>query len=199
MFVSYETLTQQAMGLRSQQQLKQDPPQPQTHALQTSSQPEEKPNPRNTIVRRTIIIPLETEGLPSDIQNLLRKESTKRRRSASAASTHPIQYRAPTPPPKNGPGVRGKRFSTNVSVNPMPGTSSSHNTLEIPGAQERAGSGSAQIGRLIETLSKGTDSGSSNILPYRPQSHATSQSIGSSPEMQWTVEERLNWLLASMN
>ena len=139
-----ETLTQQtgSTGLRSQQQQpKQDASQPQTHAYQSPSQPEEKPNPRNTIVRRTIIVPSETKGLPTDIQNLLRKGSTKRRRSASAASTHSIQDRAPTPPPpKNGPGVSGKRFSTNVSVNPMPGTSSSHNNLEIPGAHEKVNS-----------------------------------------------------------
>ena len=60
-------------------------------------------------------------------------------------------------------------------------------------------SSSAQIGRLIESLSKGMDSGSFNILPQRPQSHATSQSAGSSSEMQWTVEERLEQLLGSMN
>jgi hypothetical protein len=76
-----------------------------------------------------------------EIQNLLRKGSTKRRRSASAASTHSVQDRAPTPPPpKNGPGVSGKRFSTDVLVNPMPGTSSSHNNLEVPGAHDKVNS-----------------------------------------------------------
>ena len=59
-------------------------------------------------------------------------------------------------------------------------------------------SSSAQIGRLIENLSKGMDSGSFNILPQR-HSHATSQSAGSSSEVQWTVEERLEQLLGSMN
>ncbi|KAF9646271.1 hypothetical protein BDM02DRAFT_3130507 [Thelephora ganbajun] len=316
-----ETPTQQtgSTGLRPRKP-KQDAPQPQTRGYQPPPQPEEKPNSRNTIVRRTIIVPSETKGLPSEIQNLLRKGSTKRRRSASAASTHSIQDRVPTPPPpKNGPGVSGKRFSTDVSVNPMPSTSSSHNNLEVPGAHDKVNSaydslyemyaedsrapsvshqrddvdgayplesgpaievielangetiwsivnglrgddsesfygdrasfaseyslrdgpndgvqlhfkehgrsgskGStssfmsskkqgvvnrpetkvffsspAQIGRLIETLSKGTDSGSFNVLPHRPHSHATSQSVGSSSEVQWTVEERLEQLLDS--
>jgi len=121
------------------QPLKEDIPQPHVH--QPPPQPEEKPNPRNTIVRRTIIVPSETKGIPLEVQNLLRKGSTKRRRSVSAASTHSIQDRAPTPPPpKNGPGVSGKRFSTDVLVNPMPSTSSSHNNLEIPGAQDKVNS-----------------------------------------------------------
>ena len=137
-----ETPTQQtgSIDLRFQQP-KQDDAQPQTQTHQPPPQSEEKPNPRNTIVRRTIIIPSETKGLPSEIQNLLRKGSTKRRRSASAASTHSIQDRAPTPPPpKNGPGVHGKRFSTDVSTNPMPGSSSSHNNLEVPGAHDKVNS-----------------------------------------------------------
>ena len=121
-------------GIRAQQP-KQDAPQPRPQ-----QQPEDKHNPRNTIVRRTIIIPSEAKGLPPDIQNLLRKGSTKRRRSASAASTHSLQDRAPTPPPpKNGPGVNGKRFSTDVGVNPMPSTSS-HNNLEIPGTHDKVNS-----------------------------------------------------------
>lgn len=137
-----ETPTQQVglTSLRSQQP-KQDPPQPQARAHQQPPQPGGEPNPRNTIVRRTIIIPSETKGLPSDVQNLLRKGSTKRRRSASAASTHSVQDRAPTPPPpKSGPGVNGKRFSTDVVVNPMPSTSSSHNNLEVPGAHDKVSS-----------------------------------------------------------
>ena len=127
-------------GLRPQQP-EQDAPQPQTHAHQRPPQPEEKSHPRNTIVRRTIIVPSETKGLPLEIQNLLRKGSTKRRRSASAASTHSIQDRAPTPPPpKNGPGVSGRRFSTDVLVNPLPSTSASHNNLDAPGSQDKVNS-----------------------------------------------------------
>ena len=137
-----ETPTQQTglTGLRPQQP-KPDTPQPQARAQQSTPQPDERSNPRNTIVRRTIILPSETKGLPPDVQNLLRKGSTKRRRSASAASTHSIQDRAPTPPPpKNGPGVNGKRFSTDVVVNPLPSTSSSHNNLEVPGAHDKVNS-----------------------------------------------------------
>ena len=136
-----ETSTQQtgSISLRPQQS-NQGAPQPPTYDHQTPPQPEEKPNPRNTIVRRTIIVPSEAKGLPPEIQGLLRKGSAKRRRSASAASTHSIQDRAPTPPPpRNGPGVSGKRFSTDVSVNPMPG-SSSNNTLDLPGAQDKVNS-----------------------------------------------------------
>lgn len=132
-----DTPTQQTRSaVPRPQQLKQDTPPPQT-----PPQSEEKPNPRNTILRRTIIVPSETKVLPPEVQNLLRKGSTKRRRSASAASTHSIQDRAPTPPPpRNGPGVNGRRFSVDVSANPMPGTSSSHNNLEVPVAQEKINS-----------------------------------------------------------
>jgi serine/arginine repetitive matrix protein 2 len=63
-------------GLRSRPP-KQDAPEPQGHAYQPPPQQEEKANSRNTIVRRTIIVPSETKGLPSEIQNLLRKGSTK--------------------------------------------------------------------------------------------------------------------------
>jgi len=59
-------------------------------------------------------------------------------------------------------------------------------------------SSSAHIGRLIENLSKGLDSGSFNILPNRPQSHATTPSMGSESDMRWTVEERLESMLGSM-
>ncbi|EMD34457.1 hypothetical protein CERSUDRAFT_117312 [Gelatoporia subvermispora B] len=66
-------------------------------------------------------------------------------------------------------------------------------------------SSSAQIGRLIENLSRGVDAGSFNITPELPQSrphhqvqHSTSSSIGSSAQMSWTVEERLEHMLGSM-
>jgi len=59
-------------------------------------------------------------------------------------------------------------------------------------------SSSAHIGRLIENLSKGLDSGSFNILPNQPQSHATTPSLGSESDVRWTVEERLEHMLGSM-
>ncbi|OBZ75877.1 hypothetical protein A0H81_04772 [Grifola frondosa] len=61
-------------------------------------------------------------------------------------------------------------------------------------------SSSAQIGRLIENLSRGTDAGSFNIAPERSQAHvghSTSSSVGSD-DMRWTVEERLEHMLGSM-
>ncbi|KAI0648259.1 hypothetical protein C8Q79DRAFT_564029 [Trametes meyenii] len=65
-------------------------------------------------------------------------------------------------------------------------------------------SSSAQIGRLIENLSRGMDAGSFNITPGqggRTQSHvghSTASSVGSEAEMRWTVEERLEQMLGSM-
>lgn len=60
-------------------------------------------------------------------------------------------------------------------------------------------SSSAQIGRLIENLSRGMDSGSFNITPDLPQSgHSASSSLGSEAEMRWTVEETLEQMLGSM-
>ncbi|KAI0781338.1 hypothetical protein BD413DRAFT_600720 [Trametes elegans] len=67
-------------------------------------------------------------------------------------------------------------------------------------------SSSAQIGRLIENLSRGMDAGSFNIMPGqegRAQGAAghskASSSVGSDAEMRWTVEEeRLEHMLGSM-
>ncbi|KAI0329827.1 hypothetical protein GY45DRAFT_1324417 [Cubamyces sp. BRFM 1775] len=65
-------------------------------------------------------------------------------------------------------------------------------------------SSSAQIGRLIENLSRGMDAGSFNIMPgqgSRSQGHvghSTSSSMGSQADMGWTVEERLEHMLGSM-
>ncbi|KAI0373308.1 hypothetical protein BV20DRAFT_804940 [Pilatotrama ljubarskyi] len=65
-------------------------------------------------------------------------------------------------------------------------------------------SSSAQIGRLIENLSRGMDAGSFNIMPGQggrsqgPVGHSTSSSLGSEADMRWTVEERLEHMLGSM-
>lgn len=66
-------------------------------------------------------------------------------------------------------------------------------------------SSSAQIGRLIENLSRGMDSGSFNITPGqggRSQGHvghSTTPSVGSEADARWTVEEeRLEHMLGSM-
>nr|VWP00497.1 SGE1 protein [Ganoderma boninense] len=69
-------------------------------------------------------------------------------------------------------------------------------------------SSSAQIGRLIENLSRGMDAGSFNIMPGQGQGappprhaqpgHSTSSSLGSEADMPWSVEERLERMLGSM-
>ncbi|KAI0831756.1 hypothetical protein BC628DRAFT_549510 [Trametes gibbosa] len=65
-------------------------------------------------------------------------------------------------------------------------------------------SSSAQIGRLIENLSRGMDAGSFNITPGqggRSQAHvghSAASSVGSEADMRWTVEERLEQMLGSM-
>ncbi|EIW60763.1 uncharacterized protein TRAVEDRAFT_71059 [Trametes versicolor FP-101664 SS1] len=67
-------------------------------------------------------------------------------------------------------------------------------------------SSSAQIGRLIENLSRGMDSGSFNIAGPgqggRSQGHvghSTASSVGSEADARWTVEEeRLEHMLGSM-
>lgn len=61
-------------------------------------------------------------------------------------------------------------------------------------------SSSAQIGRLIESLSQGVDSGAFNILPNtsRGPGHSASSSL-STNDINWTVEERLDRMLGAIN
>ncbi|EGN95456.1 hypothetical protein SERLA73DRAFT_60019 [Serpula lacrymans var. lacrymans S7.3] len=59
-------------------------------------------------------------------------------------------------------------------------------------------SSSTQIGRLIENLSQGMDSGSFNFVPNLPPGHSTPSSFHSDTDMHWTVEERLEHMLGSM-
>lgn len=59
-------------------------------------------------------------------------------------------------------------------------------------------SSSAQIGRLIENLSQGMDAGSFNFVPNLPADRATPSSLHSDPEMQWTVEEKLEHMLGAI-
>jgi hypothetical protein len=60
-------------------------------------------------------------------------------------------------------------------------------------------SSSAQIGRLIENLSQGADSGSFNFLPTmnRGPGHSATSSL-STNDINWTVEERLDRMLGAM-
>lgn len=116
------------------------PPQPRPQDDKTPS------GSRNTILRRTIIMPSETKGVPIDMNALLRKNSTattttRKRRSASAASIHSnrsIQDRAPTPPPpKSG---AGKRFSTDAASPPVPNIPQSFSHLDVPTNVEKPNS-----------------------------------------------------------
>lgn len=64
-------------------------------------------------------------------------------------------------------------------------------------------SSSAQIGRLIENLSRGMDSGSFNITPdgniQPPIGHSATSSLGSEADMRFTMEERLEQMLGSIS
>lgn len=59
-------------------------------------------------------------------------------------------------------------------------------------------SSSAQIGRLIESLSQGMDSGSFNFIPTHLSDRSSPSSFHSSGDNHWTVEERLEHMLGSM-
>lgn len=76
-----------------------------------------------TVLRRTLIFPSESRQSTADVGSLFPKSTTtssRRRRSASAASVHSVRSihdRAPTPPPPKSP--TGRRFSTDTTP-PMP-------------------------------------------------------------------------------
>ncbi|KAG9318868.1 hypothetical protein JVU11DRAFT_975 [Chiua virens] len=57
-------------------------------------------------------------------------------------------------------------------------------------------SSSAQIGRLIESLSQGMDAGS--FILNQPPDHSSASSFQSDPDMQWTVEESLEHMLGTI-
>jgi len=59
-------------------------------------------------------------------------------------------------------------------------------------------SSSNQIGRLIENLSEGQESGSFNFVPSKRPGHSAKSSFQSDSDMHWTVEERLEHILGSM-
>ncbi len=62
-------------------------------------------------------------------------------------------------------------------------------------------SSSAQISRLIESLSHGADAGSFNFIPNVPNrtpGHSAASSV-STNDINWTVEERLDRMLGAMN
>lgn len=59
-------------------------------------------------------------------------------------------------------------------------------------------SSSAQIGRLIESLSQGMDAGSFNFRSNRSIGHSASSSV-STNDINWTVEERLEHMLGAIS
>ncbi|KAL4076962.1 hypothetical protein V8B97DRAFT_2079028 [Scleroderma yunnanense] len=59
-------------------------------------------------------------------------------------------------------------------------------------------SSSAQIGRLIESLSQGMDSGSFNFVPTQLSDRSSPSSFHSNGDNHWTVEERLEQMLGAM-
>jgi serine/arginine repetitive matrix protein 2 len=128
--------------------LASSPPSQQEQPRQPTIREEKTPtSSRNTIIRRTIIMPSETKGIPIDINALLRKNSqstTRKRRSGSGASVHSnrsIQDRAPTPPPPKSPGSSGRRFSTDTTSPPVPHLPHSFSSnLEVPPNTEKLSS-----------------------------------------------------------
>jgi len=59
-------------------------------------------------------------------------------------------------------------------------------------------SSSAQIGRLIESLSQGMDAGSFNVILTQPPDHSSTSSFRTDADIQWTVEERLEHMLGAI-
>ena len=104
--------------IKSSRRKSQDPPprarQQQQQYQDAAGQQEPRPN---TIVRRTIIVPSDARISTMDLNALMRKHSTSRRR-ASVSSGRSIHDRVPTPPPPHRGGVR--RFSTDAASPPMP-------------------------------------------------------------------------------
>ncbi|KAK0210577.1 hypothetical protein DFS33DRAFT_1483647 [Desarmillaria ectypa] len=70
----------------------------------------------SAVIRRTIIVPSDTRASTVDINALLRKNSSRRRRvSAASISGRSIHDRVPTPPPRTA----GRRYSKDTSP-PVP-------------------------------------------------------------------------------
>ncbi|KAF7322856.1 hypothetical protein HMN09_00065000 [Mycena chlorophos] len=74
---------------------------------------------RSTVVRRTIIYASDTRASTIDV-SVLRKQSSRRRRTSGiSVSNRSIHDRVPTPPPAKG-GSAGRRFSVDSVSPPMP-------------------------------------------------------------------------------
>ncbi|KAH9926117.1 uncharacterized protein B0H18DRAFT_1119021 [Fomitopsis serialis] len=92
-------------------------------------------------------------------------------------------------------GSKGSNFTTSTRKRPYPKPAVRPETKVFF-------SSSAQIGQLIDNLSRGVDAGSFNIAPESSQArlaHSASSSLGSESELRWTLEERrLQQLLGTM-
>ncbi|KAI0691190.1 hypothetical protein BC835DRAFT_1417305 [Cytidiella melzeri] len=97
-------------------------------------------DPSTAVVRRTIIIPSDSKAT-MDLNALLRRQSTSRKRqsvgAASMSSARSIQDRVPTPPPPRSNA--SKRFSAGRSP-PVPTLPSFSARDESPGAIEKSNS-----------------------------------------------------------
>lgn len=112
----------------------------------------------NAIVRRTIIYPSDSRASNVDWNNLIRKQSTSRRRRSAGAgsvqSNRSIHDRAPTPPPPKSPG--GRRFSSDESSPPVPQVPHSFIIPDIslpPGPMEKSNSAYDSLCVLTEMAS----------------------------------------------
>ena len=103
--------------IKSSRRKSQDPPPRPRHQQERERSAQHDETRPNTIVRRTIIVPSDARISTMDLQALMRKQSTSRRR-ASVSSGRSIHDRVPTPPPPHRGGAR--RFSTDAASPPMP-------------------------------------------------------------------------------
>lgn len=87
-----------------------DPPNPQ---IDHKRRPRQGQVDNNAVVRRTIIMPSESRASNIDLNTLIRKNSSRRRRASTTSfSSRSVHDRAPTPPPA--------RSSRRFSVEPSP-------------------------------------------------------------------------------
>jgi hypothetical protein len=95
-------------------------PAEQTSQSDHARRPRDGAPDKSAIVRRTIIFPSESRSSTIDLSVLMRKQSSKSRRRASATSvsSRSVHDRAPTPPPPRA--NTGRRFSTDIISPPVP-------------------------------------------------------------------------------
>ncbi|KAG7452682.1 uncharacterized protein BT62DRAFT_925232 [Guyanagaster necrorhizus] len=91
----------------------------------------------SAVIRRTIIVPSDTRTSTVDINALLRKNSSRRRRvSAASISGRSIHDRVPTPPPRTAGRRYSKDTSPPVPQLPQSVSLSGENHLNVPGIEK---------------------------------------------------------------